>query len=263
MEYFYRQSSHKLHKSDWRHRYCASRSYRYVLLPSDNASGFIWCGNRLGRRDINRDVYFCGSPKAEITSYLLNSLNLLLLLLVGISGLISIDTVRAYGLGQAALGAVVQYSVTALWWGVTFRSVVTTLVHTLILASLVLQDHAVFAAQPRIQKNVTIILSIAATVGFALALTWNALYQRCVWTEMGCPSYNGRPPYDNMYIGAECILEAILAVACVVLVGKLVFSIRFRRQAGIRKFGVFHILMITFGQCLIIPRISIFCVSKA
>ena len=194
--------------------------------------------------------------------FLINSCGLFLEFLDSVIDLVGFNSIQEYGLGQFGLGGVAQYSPTSLWWSHTFEAVANILVVGCILASLVLQVHAVFVAQPRIQKYITIVLSIAAIGSFVLALTWEVLYTRCVWTEMGCHTDTGRPPYDNIYIGAESILEGILGIACIVLIGKLFLSIRFRRQAGIRRFGVLHILLIAFGQCLVIPRISIFCISK-
>lgn len=222
-------------------------------------------GVEIGATGVTLIVMFIFANRQKLRSplFLVNSFSLLFHLMSSISGFIYDDSIQSYGLGQVGLGALAQYSATSLWWNSTFEAVTSTLGDTLINVSLILQVHAVFVAQPRIQKNITMVLSAAAIGGFALTVAWYALYERCVWIEGGCFTSDDRPPYDNIYIGAESILSAILAIGCIVLIGKLFISIRFRRQAGIRKFGVLHVLVITFGQCLIIPRILHLFKSKA
>jgi len=163
------------------------------------------------------------------------------------------DQTSFYGLGELLLGAMVQYSATAINWPIVFGSVTSVIGDILTMASLVLHVRVVFAPAPRTQKYVTFALAMIASVVPACDLAWNVFYQEAVWANQ---LSGNTPPYYRLYVFDYATCTAIVGIACAVLVGKLYLAIRWCHIAGIRKFGVLHVLLITFGQCLVIPYIE-------
>ena len=141
-------------------------------------------------------------------------------------------------------------SVTTQHWNSTFTDVTTLFSYTSTLISLVLHVHAVFATQPRTQRVATIAMSLIAVAVTISSLVWVILYQIIVWKN---ESGGNVPPYDQLYIADGAIQITVPGITCCVLLGKLWVAIRWRHKAGIRKFGILHILVITFGQCLVLP----------
>lgn len=200
-------------------------------------------------------LMFANRQKLRSPLFIVNCLNLVLLVIAGVLIVAHYAQVSLYGIGEFVDGAYAQYTITTLNFPDTFASVLSLMTYALIIVSLLLQIYAVFAAQPRTRKVVTVVLAIPATVSWCVGLAWNTFYLRVVWGQISYVTYGFIPPYYQLYIIHEAIQTALIGITCCVLIGKLFVAIRWRRQAGIRKFGVLHILLITFGQCLIIPRI--------
>lgn len=196
---------------------------------------------------------FADSKRLRSPLFIVNTLNLLVSLIGSIVLISTYDEVSFYGLGEWLLGATIQYSATTQYWANSFISVYSFISSFLVFTSLILHVHAVFAPQPRTQRIITIIFSVIALAGLACGATWYVLYQIAVWNDQ---AIGNAPVYNRLYGAYHAISIAILGVTCGVLVSKLFITIRWRRRAGIRKFGILHILFVTFSQCLVIPCID-------
>ena len=201
-------------------------------------------------------LIFANRKKLRSPLFIINCLNLVVQLIAGILIVAHYAQVSLYGVGQSLLGGVAQYTTTTLNFPDTFASILSLISYALVLASLLLQIYAVFAPQPRTRKIVTLTLMIPAIATWGLNLAWNSLYLEVIWGDIVYILIPNAPPFDQLYNVQEAIQTAIIGITCFILVGKLFFAIRWRRQAGIRKFGVLHVLLIMFGQSLIIPRYS-------
>ena len=112
-----------------------------------------------------------------------------------------------------------------------------------------MQIHAVFAAQPRTRRIVISVLSVGAFADTTLCAMEKGLYMKIFWGYWDDPQNPLLilPPAHGLYLVAESLYIAFVGL------GKLFVAICWRRTVGIRQFGPMHILLIIFGQCLVIP----------
>lgn len=222
----------------------------YLLITQEAVFGV-----QIGATGVALLVSFMFSDSRKLRSplFIANTLNLLVSLISSIATVSTYDSVSFYGLGEWLLSAKIQYSAATQYSTISVTSVINIISSLLVFISLVLHVHAVFSPQPGSQKVVTIILSVIAFVGQVCTTIWNVLFQIAAWNDQ---AVGNTPAYNGLYKASHAINMAILGVTCAVLIAKLYVAIRWRHKAGIRKFGVLHVLFITFSQCLVIPCID-------
>ena len=182
--------------------------------------------------------------------FILNFLCLLLQCLRGIVSLISVLSVNVYGLGILLFGAISQYPLSSYAPKQLVLGLLGITLYPCIFATLILQVRVVFAAEPRTQLIITVVLTILALVIEGFWLTYESIVLHNVYSD-GSGIYTLQP---YLYKTFQWSFIGFVSVCCLLFVYKLFHTIRRRRRMGFRSFGPLHILFIMFCQCLIIPR---------
>lgn len=217
-----------------------------------NLAGIAMNGVVIGATGVTMIVLliFGNRKKARMPLYIINFLSLILQLvrnIITVSGMCQLDV---YGFGEIVFGARAQFS-KAHWAGPpTFIAATNPIFYALILSSLILQARAVFPTQIKLRNMVTIFLSMAALVVLGCWTAWQVFYMKIVWDA---PYVGFEAPERWLYFTSQGGVTAFVGVTCAILVAKLFGAICWRHKMRIRQFGPFHILLITFGQCLVIP----------
>jgi len=157
------------------------------------------------------------------------------------------------GIGQATLGANVQYSCSTYTPHI-IGGVLAVFLHGCVLVLLILQVRAIFAAERRVRTVLTTVGIIAAIVlqGFMAAWLVGNVFERCH------PSY----PYGRrlrnwlwLYSGFRIYFISFVGVSCSLFLYKLAVTIYDRRKlcANVTQFGPLQITFIMFTQSLIVP----------
>ena len=152
-----------------------------------------------------------------------------------------------YGIGEDELGALAQYS-ESQWLGPTVTTVVFSMIlYPLIFTSLILQVRVVFAAEPTTQKIITVVLGLFALALTGLVWAWDVHGIQASFSPALANISN--TIWNAWHIGF-CVF---IGVSCLLFLYKLVITIYRRRRMGFKQFGPLQVLVIMFGQCLIIP----------
>jgi hypothetical protein len=189
--------------------------------------------------------------KRKRSIFILNYGCLFILVLRGILGLVVLNEEQVYGIGEGVLSAYEGFSLASQDGCQISFNVLSLILTALIFLSLILQTRIVFSAEPLTRTITTVVLSLAAMLiqGFwmyyQIILDWNALSR-----PRGIRSW---VPYawSIIQIGSVCFT----GLCCLIFMSKLLLAIRYRYRAGLRQFGAFHIMVIMFGQCCIVPSI--------
>ena len=155
-----------------------------------------------------------------------------------------------YGIGQVWLNAEAQYPQAEG----TFRQVIFVILgpifYALLLVSLIFQIRAVFPPQFSFQRILTIVLSVIAFALVGCEVAEQGIFLDFVFQNQQNLFYRVTPGLnDTIQVG----LAVYVGVTCLLLVLKLFLAIRRRYLLGMRQMGPFHVFIIVFGQCLIIP----------
>jgi pheromone alpha factor receptor len=129
---------------------------------------------------------------------------------------------------------------------VIVHTLIQLALHASILATLTLQVRVMFSATKRIQKIVTIVMSIAAIVLLSLELSY------CVIFITFSVNNSEVPLWMELTIRNFFIIFVSGCSLCFLL--KLALTIRQRKGVGIIKFGPLQVLFIMSCQCLVGPR---------
>lgn len=159
-----------------------------------------------------------------------------------------------YGIGEVFLGAQYHYSKTGADVLNILGYIINMVLYPCFLISLVLQVRVVFAAEPRTQMLITVILGLGALTIEVFWITFNAYVMKFILSDpIGLQTI--KPfIYNTVQIG----VIIFVGICCLLFLFKLFVTIRRRRKMGFQRFGPLHILFIMFSQCLILPRISPF-----
>jgi pheromone alpha factor receptor len=194
------------------------------------------------------------AKKCRRPIFIVNFINLFLLCLRSVLVLAASLKQEWYGFGEAFFPAYHQYA-----WG-PIRATSTTIyilnivLYGAILASLIMQVRIVFAAEPRTQMVVTVVLTLVALLIEAFWIYFNVFQFIYLFDPESAPSLVAPLAYKFTERG----LVAFVGVGCLVFLCKLFLTIQRRRKMGFRQFGPLHILFIMIVQTLLIPRTSSF-----
>jgi hypothetical protein len=184
--------------------------------------------------------------------FVLNFLALFFSCLKGIIVLAASCSQWLYGVGEQLFVTQAQYApATVLGINATF-GIMDLIIYPFVLASLILQIRVVFAAEPTNRLLVTLFLVVGAL------FFYSTLFANAVWLlqiVFGTPqTFNNFTLLFNMY---NISFVVFVGICSVLFVYKLLVTIQRRKSMGFKSFGPLHVLAIVFGQCLIVPRITL------
>lgn len=165
----------------------------------------------------------------------------------------NICAIVAYGFTQDFLNAVSQYPKSSYVPTSVAFAVFDPIFYGLLFASLILQARTVFSAQPLTRRVVTVLLSLFALTIEAFWITFQVFWIGGLLQTIQQTTWEGNI-LEWLYKVVQSGVTAFVGIVCIILVAKLFMVIRWRYKMRIRRFGPFHVLIIMFGQCLIIPR---------
>jgi pheromone alpha factor receptor len=224
----------------------------YIMLSSMAAYGF-----EIGFTGMLMFVLviLTTGQKARRPIFILNFIALFLSCVRAILQVAARCTQYIYGVGENFLDAANQYSKTSyIPVQLIVDCIINPLLYAAILASLILQVRVVFAAEPRTQQLITLLLSAYALVIVAFWLTFNIYTTKMLFFNFLNDNPDFNLPHPFLYNSVRIMFIVFVGISCLLFIYKLFVTIQRRRRMGFRKFGPLHILFIMFGQCLIIPR---------
>lgn len=190
--------------------------------------------------------------KARHPVFVLNFLALFFLCIKGIINLAGECSQWAYGVGEVLFQTQAQYASTSVLGINTLFLLLDLIIYPLVLASLILQIRIVFAATPQTRLFVTLFLVAGAL------FMYSTLFADTVWLLQllyGSPqSFNNFTLVFNMY---NISFVVFVGICSFLFIYKLVVTIQRRKSMGFKSFGPLHVLAIVFGQCLIVPGITL------
>jgi hypothetical protein len=160
----------------------------------------------------------------------------------------------AYGIGEYVFTTQAQYpSATINGTQVTIL-ICQLIIYPLILASLILQIRVVFAAEPKTRLFITLFLTVAALLVYASLFAYNVWLLQILFGDLDPGYFNSFTKLFNLW---NISFVVFVGICSVLFTYKLLVTIRRRKGMGFKSFGPLHVLAIMFGQCLIVPRISL------
>lgn len=153
-----------------------------------------------------------------------------------------------WGWGEEKLGAYAQYSFSLQVGPGIFSAVLTIPLYACVLFSLILQVRVVFAMEPITRKVITVLLTLSALVLLGLQTAWQA-YGIQEEINPNKPLNLNNNTWNAFHIG----FPLFISISCLLFLYKLGITIYRRRNMGFKQFGPLQVLVIMFGQCLIIP----------
>jgi pheromone alpha factor receptor len=190
--------------------------------------------------------------KARHPVFILNFLALFFQCLKGIINIAGECSQWAYGVGESLFQLQAQYSQASIRGINTLFTILDLIIYPLVLASLILQIRIVFAATPKTRLFITLFLVAGALFQYA------TLFAYTVWILQ---IYYGSPESFNvftmLYNMWNISFVVFVGICSVLLLFKLLVTIKRRKSMGFKSFGPLHVLAIVFGQCLIVPRIAL------
>ena len=174
-------------------------------------------------------------------------LNILSLFLISCRGIVQGILVSGPfgGFAQRFLGAPALYPNTALALNI-ISSLTQAALYASILSTLTLQVRVVFSSTKKVQKVITIVLSVAGLALFSLELTGSVFYILYIIADIPDPEW--------LPVTIRTFFVIFVGSCSLIFLYKLSILIHQRRKIGITKVGPLQILFITSCQCLVAPR---------
>jgi hypothetical protein len=197
-------------------------------------------------------LLFSPTDKLRKPTFLLSLASQLFLVLRSVTVIINLCR-PIQGIGEYFLGAMAQYPYST-FTVIIIGDVSAIILHGCILALLILQVRAIFAAERRIQTALTTIGIIAAIVLQSFIVAWGIFgeYNRFHPSNYQRALQNWMWVYYTFRIYFVCFV----GVSCGLFLYKLAFPIYNRQKlcANMTQFGPLQITFIMFTQSLIFPR---------
>jgi pheromone alpha factor receptor len=178
--------------------------------------------------------------------FLLNLSSLFLVICQGFFSVILL--VGPYiGTAQILLGAPSPHGLTIVSLRIVIN-IVQLCLYGCILGTLILQVRVVFSAARSVQRYLTVFLTAAALVTFALQMALLVIYTRTLFTDVQAPYWLASAALGSF--------TGFIGLCSIIFLYKLAVTIRQRRKMGVKKFGPLQILFIMSCQCLVLPRMN-------
>lgn len=193
--------------------------------------------------------------KARRPIFILNFLALFFVCLKAIVVLSAWCSRWLYGIAEFWFDEITQYSQRIVFFVNTISIICELFIYPLILTSLILQVRVVFAAEPKTRIFVTSLLTLAALLVYGTLFAYDVWALRTVYGYV--PGSGTVNAFTTLFQVWNIAFIAFVGICCFLFLYKLVVTIQRRKGMGFKSFGPLHVLAIMFGQCLIIPRISL------